>query len=320
MTNHLTDEQLDRALGVVLAGAAGDALGAGYEGRPSSRIDTEPRMIGGGFGDFEPGEWTDDTIMSWAILEPAARGLDLRSPEGLTAVARHFQAWADGDPADIGVQTSTVLEHCGPEPTSDEMFEASRMLHEQTGRTAGNGSLMRTGVVALPYLHDEEAMVDAARKCAQLTHWDELNVEACVLWCCAIRHAVLDGGLDVRLGLGHLAEERRSFWEDVITAAEAEAPSAFEARNGYVVVAFQAAWSTIVHTPVPGDDPQRHLPDTLKAAVRVGNDTDTVAAITGQLLGARWGASAVPDEWRQMLHGYPGIDGEHLVRLAQKVI
>lgn len=319
MTNLLTDEQRDRALGVVLAAAAGDALGAGYEGRPSSRIDAEPRMIGGGFGSFEPGEWTDDTIMSWAILEPATRGLDLRSAEGLTAVARHFQVWADGGPDDIGVQTSTVLEHCSQEPTSDEMFEASETLHEQTGRTAGNGSLMRTGFVALPYLNDESAMVDAAAKCAQLTHWDELNVEACVLWCCAIRKAVLDGELDVRIGLHHLAEDRQAFWEDVISDAETEQPSAFEARNGYVVVAFQAAWSAIVHTPVPDDDPQRHLAEALKAAVQIGNDTDTVAAIAGQLLGARWGASAVPQEWADVLHGYPGINGNKLLELARSL-
>jgi hypothetical protein len=32
--------------------------------------------------------------------------------------------------------------------------------------------------------------------------------------------------------------------------------------------------------------------------VRIGNDTDTVAAIAGGLLGARWGASAIPAKWK----------------------
>ena len=42
--------------------------------------------------------------------------------------------------------------------------------------------------------------------------------------------------------------------------------------------------------------------------MRGGNDTDTVAAIAGGLLGARWGASAVPAQWRRAVHGWP-VDG-----------
>jgi hypothetical protein len=50
-------------------------------------------------------------------------------------------------------------------------------------------------------------------------------------------------------------------------------------------------------------DQRDHLRNALVAVVRIGNDTDTVAAIAGGLLGARWGASAVPDEWWQLIHG-----------------
>ncbi len=41
--------------------------------------------------------------------------------------------------------------------------------------------------------------------------------------------------------------------------------------------------------------------------MRGGNDTDTLAALAGALLGTPYGASAsVPDEWRLILHGWPG--------------
>jgi ADP-ribosyl-[dinitrogen reductase] hydrolase len=70
-----------------------------------------------------------------------------------------------------------------------------------------------------------------------------------------------------------------------------------------VVTAFQAALAAIIHTPVPEEEPGGHLRDALVAAVRIGDDTDTVAAIAGGLLGARWGASAVPDGWWQVIHG-----------------
>lgn len=47
---------------------------------------------------------------------------------------------------------------------------------------------------------------------------------------------------------------------------------------------------------------------------------DTVAAIAGGLLGARWGASAVPADWRQIVHGYPDRRAEDLVELAQLAV
>jgi ADP-ribosyl-[dinitrogen reductase] hydrolase len=58
------------------------------------------------------------------------------------------------------------------------------------------------------------------------------------------------------------------------------------------------------------------LRDALVAAVRAGHDTDTVAAITGSLAGAMYGGSAVPFSWRRRLHGWPGLRGRDLARLA----
>lgn len=76
----------------------------------------------------------------------------------------------------------------------------------------------------------------------------------------------------------------------------------------------QAAWSAIWHTR-EGED-ATHVARSLERAVRIGGDTDTVAAIAGQLLGARYGASAVPWQWRRILHGWPGLRTADLVRLA----
>ena len=50
--------------------------------------------------------------------------------------------------------------------------------------------------------------------------------------------------------------------------------------------------------------------------MRIGDDTDTVAAIAGALLGARWGAGAIPWRWRRAVHGWPGKDGRDLVAYA----
>ncbi|CAA0138249.1 ADP-ribosyl-[dinitrogen reductase] glycohydrolase [Mycolicibacterium vanbaalenii] len=310
----------DRIEGVLLATAAGDALGAPYEFEPPRGPELEVAMTGG--GPWEAGEWTDDTAMAVAIAEVAATGADLRDESAQDAIVARWHEWSRGA-KDVGVQTDSVLRSAaiGSVITAERARAASAFLHEDTGRTAGNGSLMRTAPVALAYLHDEDAMVQAARSISELTHFDPDAGDACVLWCSAIRHAALTGELDVRIALGHLDSDRQELWSERLGAAERSAPTAFP-NNGWVVAALQAAWSAIATTPVPEDDPAAgtfradHLRLALDAAVRAGFDTDTVAAIAGGLLGAAYGASAVPLEWRALLHGWPDLTARELVGLA----
>lgn len=313
----LTAAQRDRACGAVLGGAIGDALGAAYEFGTAPLGSDGPRMLGGGLGGFAPGEWTDDTSMAWCILDIAAQGGDLRSPEALDAIARRFREWYESHPADMGILTRQVLAAGGARPTSAAMITAARVVHERTGRSGGNGSLMRTGPVAPAHLDEPAAVAEAARLIGALTHYDPHAQEGCVLWSLAIRHAIVHGEFDLRSGLAHLDKATaRDYWSARIDEAEDHPPSRF-VNNGWVVEALQAAWSAIKHTPIPdGPAPCGHLQDALSTAIGVGHDTDTVAAIAGALLGARWGASAIPASWRRISHGYPGLTGERLVEQA----
>jgi ADP-ribosyl-[dinitrogen reductase] hydrolase len=321
----LTTAQLDRACGVLLGTAAGDALGAAYEFGPPRGPEFEVAMVGGGSFGWEPGEWTDDTSMAIAIAEVAATGADLREEEALDALTRRWHEWSK-HAKDVGVQTRSVLSRAGRHGICAQTARAeSAALHKLTGRTAGNGSLMRTAPVALAYLDGEAALVEAARAVSELTHYDPEAGDACVLWCCAIRHAILTGLLDARIGLQYIDIGRRDLWASRLNVAEASQPSDFT-NNGWVVEALQAAWSAIATTPIPQDDPAKrvfrvdHLRLTLDTAVRGGGDTDTVAAIAGGLLGATYGASAVPAEWRRLLHGWPGLTVRGLVALATRIV
>lgn len=322
----LTAAQRDRACGVLLATAAGDALGAGYEFDSPRGPDEPVAMIGGGLGPFAPGEWTDDTSMAIAIAEVAATGAELDSEPALDAVVARWHQWSQ-TAKDVGVQTRTVLSAAGRRGIgAQSAWKESAALHQRTGRSAGNGSLMRTAPVALAYLDDEAGLVAAARSISELTHFDPDAGDACVLWCTAIRHAVLTGQLDVRIGLGHLDAERRQLWEQRLAEAESSEPKAFSRNNGWVVAALQAAWSAIITTPVPdevaADEVFRadQLRLALEAAVRGGGDTDTVAAIAGGLLGAIHGASAVPSQWRLQLAGWPGLTTRDLIQLVDRII
>lgn len=296
--NKTSSINLDRCAGVLLGLAAGDALGAGYEfAVPPSG---EAAMIGGGHGGWDPGEWTDDTQMAICIAEETATG---RLEPG--AGAGRFLSWYRSGPADVGIsQTRSVLSSA---PGATEVpLRAFWYFQEHPDRAAGNGSLMRTAPVALAHLGDDDALVEAAAAVSSLTHADPLAGEACVLWCVAIDRAVREGHFGgVLEGTDLLPPDRRAFWAERIEEARIGPPSRFS-PNGFVVTAFQAALSAIWHTAVPDEMSCLQLQDALQAAVKVGNDTDTVAAIAGSLLGARWGASAIPVEWQLALHGWPG--------------
>lgn len=301
----LTAIQNDRAAGVLLATAAGDALGAGYEFTYPA-ADVAIGMIGGGLG-FAPGEWTDDTSMAIGIAQVTAAGLDLRTAAGLDAVAANWSRWYRSSPTDIGNQTRAVLSR--RDGTAAAM---TRTASRVPGLKGGNGSLMRTAPVALAYLGDPGAAVDAARQVSQLTHDDLQAAQACEMWTYAIHHAVLDGNFDgVRDYLdAHL--ETAAYWNPLLDRAETGSPEDFP-KNGWVVDALLTAWWAIHQSPADGP---LHLQRSLEFCVRAGHDTDTTAAIAGGLLGARWGASAVPARWRRVLHGYPGLRARDLVSLA----
>ncbi|CAM2813353.1 ADP-ribosylglycohydrolase family protein [Prescottella defluvii] len=304
------ERMADRAAGVLLATAAGDALGAGYE-FTTPGTGTVIDMIGGGIGAFAPGEWTDDTSMALAIAEVAATGADISGGAGLDAVAAQFVRWYDSAPADIGNQTRAVLS-VRPIGAADMRERASSL----PGRKGGNGSLMRTAPVALAYLGDVDGCVRAARAIGLLTHHDTRAVEACEMWTYAIRHAVLSGTFDgVRGYLDRAPQQTREYWAPLLDTAERGSPADFP-NNGWVVDALLTAWWAIAGTDASGPE---HLPRALERAVRAGHDTDTTAAIAGGLLGARWGASAVPERWRGMLHGWPGYRGEDLVRIGLEI-
>lgn len=324
----LTPLQNDRAAGVLVALAAGDALGAGYEFGAPLPDGAEVTMKGGGPFGFAPAEWTDDTSMAipiaQALLE-AGSDAGSSSPAPLTMIVRAWTAWA-AEAKDVGAQTSSVIaaarrvaSAAGRSKVHAADFSAAAAdFHARTGRSAGNGSLMRTAPLSLAYLdRDPAELMAQAAVLSALTHGDPDAQEACGLWCVAIRGAVLTGRLDVRAGLSLLSAERAAVWLDRIEVAERSRPRDFT-RNGWVVEAFQGAWSAIHFAGLTASGPS-HLRAALEEAVRGGRDTDTVAAIAGGLLGAAYGYTAVPFEWRRRLHGWPGLRARDLMMLGMEL-
>ena len=290
----------DRAVGAVLGSAVGDALGAPFEfGLPGVFRERFPDGVGEmcGGGGWEPGEATDDTQMAVLVGESLLErgGLDL--PD----VFARFRRWAAADPQDIGLQTEAVL--LGGDP-----WDTAAALHFQVnGRAAGNGSLMRAATAAVHFAPEgRTATMNAARRIAALTHGDGAAWEGTAILHELIRIALHgeDPLAAVPAPLGEVAEPHRERWATVL--APDWHPDLATEFNGAVWPCLGSALWALRTTD--------SFEAALGAAIDLGGDTDTVAAVTGMLAGAVHGPTAIPARWTSALHvPLPGF-GDRVLR------
>lgn len=308
---------LDRAIGALIGTAVGDALGSGYEFASPVEIN-DVTMLPGRLTGRPAGSWTDDTDMAVGIALAAQQHGTLATPDALTSVGENFLAWFASHPPDVGIQTRAVLGRCLNAAT---MSDVAATYQAERPDSAGNGSLMRTAPVALADLDDLDATARAAASISALTHPHRDAQDACVLWSVAIAVGV-GGSSSVRdsmnIALTYVDVDRAARWRELLIEAE-QCERDFLAPNGWVVRALQAAWRAVMS--VENAEPSRAYADGVRCAISLGDDTDTIAAIAGGLLGAHYGASTVPPVWRANLSGWPaGYGNEELTELAQQLV
>lgn len=294
----------DRIEGVLVGQACADALGSGYEfsaGPPAG----EAAVMRPGVMGFATGEFTDDTQQ--AVMVALARADVERTALGLIE-------WYAAYPRDVGGTTAAVLSKA---TDAFSLRQASFAHGEAQARQArpgkhlpgsANGSLMRTGPVALAHLGDREAIAETAQEISELTHADPegWNAEACILWSLAIDHAVHVGLAwtpdSMSAGLAYVQPEHLSTWRELITEAiDGDRPTG---RNGGALAAFRVALWSIAHSD--------SYEGAVQQAIRCGHDTDTTAAIAGALAGAIYGRTGIPDAYKRAVHGWPIRNGMYV--------
>ena len=276
----------DRALGAFLGLAIGDAVGTTLE---FCSRDAQPRlgdMTGGGPFALPPGAWTDDTAMALALADSlAATGtLDCRD-----LMDRFVKWWRDGEYSctgtcfDIGNTTHGALDRY--------MRTGDPFAGSTDPRTAGNGSLMRLAPVALRFWNDRPRLVEAAAGQSRTTHGAEEAVDACRAFAELLAEAIAGSPRADLLaprpfeGAPAIAGVMAGSWRG---RARNEIRS-----SGYVVHTLEAALWSVART---GD-----FRNAVLLAANLADDADTVAAVTGQLAGALYGLSGIPDGWLDRL-------------------
>lgn len=159
---------------------------------------------------------------------------------------------------------------------------ALRLGHGLCGeRDNGNGSLMRT--VALAFT---DATDDEVRAVSAITHAHSTSTEACVRMVHAARELVA-GATPREVASGCSVSVGKSCSEIL--------------SGGYVLYTFEAALWCLANT--------HSYADCVLAAVNLGDDTDTTAAVAGALAGIVYGEDEIPAEWLSLLRGKDVIEG-----------
>jgi len=289
------DAVRDRMEGGLWGAWMGDAAGAVLEFLPHVPTEVEVARAlsfpGGGVWNVAPGQITDDgelTLCLWAAVRDAPDGA---TPETLADRASQlYRRWYASNPFDIGAATTNAVSASGDNAAA---MRAHAAQHNQGSQS--NGALMRCtplAVVAARFGWPDEVAAAAARADASLTHPDA-TVQA------AVAAYVVPAAELIRSGDAAAAQARAEAWitRDAGAAAptlrawleeaKSDAPVAATDKQGWIKHAWVLAFRAL-HRGLGWED-------AVRQTLLLGGDTDTNACIVGGLVGARVGASGLPE-------------------------
>ncbi|MEO1491055.1 MAG: ADP-ribosylglycohydrolase family protein [Pseudomonadota bacterium] len=244
---------------MVLGLAVGDAIGTTVEFKPRGSFPPVTDMVGGGPFGLAPGQWTDDTSMAICL--------------GESLVAR--AAW---DPADCMNRFVNWHDH-GYASCTGKCFDigittsAALTRYLATGDpyagstdpdTSGNGGIMRLAPAVVAHAGSPDGAIDQSRT----TH---ASAE-CLDFAKNMARLLLSGDL-------HSAE----------AALPPATPESEIRSSGYVRHTYEAAVWCVANTGT--------FETAVLKAANLGDDADTVAAVTGQIAGRIHGLAGIPGPW-----------------------
>ncbi|MGE5359374.1 MAG: ADP-ribosylglycohydrolase family protein [Bacteroidales bacterium] len=283
--------RLDRYRGCLLGLGVGDALGTALEFESPGSFDPISDVVGGGPFNLEAGQWTDDTSMALCLAESL---IERRGFDPIDQLERYVRWWRGGYMSctgvcfDIGRTVSSALAR----------FEDAREPYPgDTGdMSAGNGSIMRLAPVAMFYAARPQKAIDYAAASSRTTHRAHEAVDGC-RYMAGLLVGLLNG-LPKEEVLRSDYEAVPGLWDTQPLARKIAKirQGSFKTRNppqirgsGYVVASLEAAlWAFWRSTS---------FDEGALLAVNLGDDADTTGAVYGQLAGAAYGMSGIPENW-----------------------
>ena len=299
----------DKIKGGIFGVATGDALGVPYEFKSRAQMNASPAsdMVGYGTYGVPAGTWSDDSSLTFCLMEGLIQGYDLKT------IGHQFVQWLyksywtpRGTVFDVGMATRMAISRI-------EQGHTPELCGGMDEYDNGNGSLMRILPMVF-YLNNEEDIDERfqmVKDISSLTHAHLRSVLACFIY---VEYGLLlVQGLEKVEAYKKMQKEVTSFlkyqdfnpkevnmYHDILEEDVSVIDEDRILGSGYVVQSLKASlWSFLNTTSYD---------QAILKAVNFGQDTDTTAAITGGLAGVYYGFDAIPELWKVQLARYDDID------------
>lgn len=292
----------DRWRGALLGTALGDAIGAPFEGQRHVEVDdVEVWLASDG-----PLVWTDDTAMTMGLARSLIACHGRVDPQHLGDIfasdhrSEPWRGYGAGPPQVFAAAARGV-----------SYTDAAAAMFGGSG-SYGNGAAMRAAPAAVVGGADLATVAELARQQARVTHAHPLGQDGAALLALAVAAVATADDVDPATSLAgvgaHLQTDRmRAAARRAIEMGPAADVDTVARELGHGISAVEAVPAAIAVFLGAPDDPRA----VVVRAVRMGGDTDTIAAMAGAVAGAHAGASALPEAALARLEGRA-----ELVRLA----
>jgi ADP-ribosyl-[dinitrogen reductase] hydrolase len=287
--------------GLLFGIAIGDALGVPVEFMSRKHLQANPVTGMREFGTHHQpaGTWSDDSSMSFLLVEQLIKGYDV---EGL---GKQFCQWYQynywtphGEIFDMGVATRNALDKVAKGVSALQSGECDDYSN-------GNGSLMRILPLAI-YLQDKpiDQRFCITKEVSGITHSHIRSVIGCFF---AIEFMIqLLAGKDkcdayseaqnivcdylhlINIKSSEIELYNRILFDDISRIPEQDIYA-----SGYVLHTLEASLWAFLTT--------ENFKDAVLKAVNLGDDADTIGAITGGMAGLFYGFEQIPEEWTNQL-------------------
>lgn len=288
----------NRVLGSFIGLAVGDAIGTTLEFKKRDLADKVEDMVGGGPFELNPGEWTDDTSMALCLADSL---IDFNGFYPEDQMNKYYKWFSEGYNSstgycfDIGNTIKEALFN----------YKKTGMAYsgKENSESAGNGSLMRLAPIPIFYFTTLEnkkglqLLVKYAEQSSRTTHAEKNCLDACKIYALMTNKAF--NGLPKRDILSFTDEEFDEFnvyspkIREIVKGSYQQKNRSEISSSGYVVHSMEAALWAFYNTD--------SYKEGVLLAANLAGDSDTVAAIYGQLAGAYYGLEGIPQEWVEKL-------------------
>lgn len=283
----------------ILGFAVGDALGVPIEFTARRKENKLREMVGYGSHKVPEGTWSDDTSMTIATMDSITEKGEIDYSD----IMDKFLSWynhasytATDRLFDIGITTRNAL-------AAYNMGKNPLLCGENHIRSNGNGSLMRI----LPVIYycyykemDREEMRIKIDETSSLTHAHPISLLGCQIYADYIID-LLNGkskeeaylNLSSNNYQNHYPKEAIDAYQRIFSKTLPNLEEDSIKSSGYIVSTLEASiWSTLKNNDYES---------AVVTAVNLGEDTDTVGAITGSINGILYGKENIPERWLSKL-------------------